>query len=168
VCKIGGEVDASIFQGYSNKQHDGYVGHAYVGSWCNLGALTTNSDLKNNYSTVRVWTPEGETDTGERFVGVFLGDHAKTAIGTVLNTGTVIGFCANVVSTGFPPKHVPSFSWGGSQGLAPYDLEKAIAVARLVMQRRQVALEPADEVLFRALHAESTWGGRTESDESRR
>jgi UDP-N-acetylglucosamine diphosphorylase/glucosamine-1-phosphate N-acetyltransferase len=157
VTKVGGEVEGSIVQGHSNKQHDGYLGHAYVGSWVNLGALTTNSDLKNNYGTVRVWTPEGDVDTGQQFVGVFIGDHTKTAIGTLLNTGTVIGFSANVVGTGFPPKHVPSFSWGdGSEG---YDLEKALAVARGVMARRHTALEPADEVLFRSIHADAI-GGR--------
>jgi UDP-N-acetylglucosamine diphosphorylase/glucosamine-1-phosphate N-acetyltransferase len=159
VCKVGGEVESSILQGYANKQHDGYLGHAYVGAWTNLGALTSNSDLKNNYSTVRVWTPEGTLDTGERFVGVFLGDHAKTAIGTLLNTGTVVGFSANVVSAGFPPKHVPSFTWGGAQGFEPYDLEKAIAAARAVMARRETALEPADEVLFRAVYAGTRPGG---------
>ena len=153
VCKVGGEVEGSILQGYANKQHDGYLGHAYLGSWVNLGAMTTNSDLKNNYSTVRVWTPEGEVDTGQQFVGAFIGDHSKTAIGTLLNTGTVIGFSCNVAGQGFPPKHVPSFTWIGPQKTEAYDLEKALGVARVVMQRRRVAIEPADEVLFREIHA---------------
>ena len=154
VCKVGGEVEGSILQGYSNKQHDGYLGHAYVGSWVNLGAMTTNSDLKNNYGTVRVLLPSGELDTGQQFVGAFFGDHSKTAIGTLLNTGTVIGFSCNIAAQGFPPKHVPSFSWIGNDGTVPYDLEKALGVAKIVMQRRKMALEPADEVLFRAIHAE--------------
>jgi UDP-N-acetylglucosamine diphosphorylase/glucosamine-1-phosphate N-acetyltransferase len=154
VCKIGGEVETSIFQGYANKQHDGYVGHSYLGAWTNLGAATNTSDLKNNYSTVRVWTPAGELDTGERFVGLMMGDHSKTAIGTLFNTGTVVGVSANVFGAGFGPKHVPSFSWGGAHGLVPYDLEKALAVARQVMARREIVMEPADEVLLRAVHAE--------------
>ncbi len=156
VCKVGGEVEGSILQGHANKQHDGYLGHAYLGAWTNLGAATNNSDLKNNYGTVRVWTPEGEVDSGQRFVGLFMGDHAKSAIGTLFNTGTVVGFSANVFGAGFPPKHVPSFTWGSGEGAAPYELEKALAVARTVMGRRQVDMEPADEVLFRSLHAE--WG----------
>ena len=153
--KLGGEVEGSILQGYANKQHDGFLGHAYLGSWTNLGAGTNNSDLKNNYSTVRVWTPEGEVDTGSRFVGLFLGDHSKSAIGTQFNTGTVVGFSANVFGAGFPPKHVPSFSWGGAGVLTGYDLEKALAVARTVMRRRKVDLEPADEVLFRSIYEEA-------------
>jgi len=154
VCKVGGELEGSIIQGYSNKQHDGFLGHSYLGAWVNLGAGTTTSDLKNNYSTVRVWTPDGTIDTGRRLAGSFIGDHSKTAIGTVLNTGTVIGFCANVFGAGFPPKHVPSFTWGGAGGFRPYDPEKAIEVARIVRSRRNLETEPADEVLFRTLHAE--------------
>ena len=156
VCKVGGEVENSIFQGYANKQHDGFLGHSYLGAWTNLGAATNNSDLKNNYSTVRVWTPEGTVDTGQRFVGLFLGDHSKSAIGTTFNTGTVVGFSCNVFGAGFPPKHVPSFSWGGAEGLARYDLDKAIEVARVVMARRDVTMEPADEVLFRTVYGEAT------------
>jgi UDP-N-acetylglucosamine diphosphorylase/glucosamine-1-phosphate N-acetyltransferase len=156
VCKVGGEVEASILQGYANKQHDGYLGHSYLGAWTNLGAGTQTSDLKNNYSTVRVWSPGGEIDTGERFAGAYVGDHSKTAIGTLLNTGTVIGFSCNLFGAGFPPKHVPSFSWEGKEGLAPYDLDKAMATARAVMERRGVIMEPADQVLFRAVHGGGT------------
>ena len=152
-CKVGGEVEGSILQGFANKQHDGYLGHAYLGAWTNLGAATNNSDLKNNYSTVRVWTPQGEIDTGSRFVGLFMGDHSKSAIGTLFNTGTVVGFSCNVFGAGFPPKHLPSFTWGGVSGAQPYEVEKALEVARAVMGRRQVVMEPADEVLFRAIHA---------------
>ncbi|NNF08607.1 MAG: transferase, partial [Candidatus Eisenbacteria bacterium] len=149
--KMGGEVEAVITQGFTNKQHDGFLGHAYLGSWTNLGAATNNSDLKNNYSTVRVWTPDGEVDTGEIFVGLFMGDHSKTAIGTKLNTGTVVGFSSNLFGSGFPPKHIPSFAWGGAQNLMPYDFEKAKEVARKVMHRRKVEMEPADEVLFQQI-----------------
>jgi UDP-N-acetylglucosamine diphosphorylase/glucosamine-1-phosphate N-acetyltransferase len=155
VCKVGGEIEAAVFQGFANKQHDGYLGHSVVGAWVNLGAGTITSDLKNNYGTVRVWTPAGWEDTGQRFVGSFVGDHAKTAIGTTLNTGTVIGFSANVFGAGFPSQHVPSFSWGWGPGAQRYDVEKALVVARAVMERRQVLMEPADEVLFRAIAAET-------------
>jgi UDP-N-acetylglucosamine diphosphorylase/glucosamine-1-phosphate N-acetyltransferase len=153
VCKVGGEVEGSILQGHANKQHEGFLGHAYIGAWTNLGAGTNNSDLKNTYSTVRVWTPEGEVDTGERFVGLFMGDHTKTAIGTLFNTGTVVGFACNVFGAGFPPRHIPSFSWGGGGGLAVHALDKAMEAARAVMKRRNVDFEPADEVLFRSLFA---------------
>jgi len=146
--KVGGEVESSILQGHANKQHDGYLGHAYVGAWTNLGALTTNSDLKNNYSTVRVWTPEGTVDTGEKFVGVFLGDHAKTAIGTLLNTGTVVGFNCNVFSSEMPAKFVPSFSWGHGSSMTRYELDKAMQTASVVMERRQVRFTPAHRAVF--------------------
>jgi len=155
VCKVGGELEGSILQGYTNKQHDGFLGHSYLGSWVNLGAGTITSDLKNNYATVRVWTPDGVIDTGQRSVGAFVGDHSKTAIGTVLNTGTMVGFSCNVFGAGFPPKHIPSFSWGGEGGFEPYDPARAIEVARIVRARRDVETEPADEVLFRTLHAET-------------
>jgi UDP-N-acetylglucosamine diphosphorylase/glucosamine-1-phosphate N-acetyltransferase len=153
-CKVGGEIEGSILQGYANKQHDGFLGHAYLGAWTNLGAATNNSDLKNNYSTVRIPTLDGEVDTGQRLVGVFMGDHSKTAIGTTFNTGTVVGFACNLFGPGFPPKHVPSFSWGGAEGFIPHDLERAIKTARAVMGRRQRTMEPADEVLFRSLYEE--------------
>jgi len=152
-CKMGGEVEAVIAQAYANKQHDGFLGHAYLGAWTNLGAATNNSDLKNNYSTVRVWTPEGETDTGEQFIGLFLGDHSKTAIGTRFNTGTAVGFSCNVFGDGFPAKHTRSFSWGDGRSGGTYDLERAMEVARKVMARRKVVFEAADEVLFRTLYA---------------
>lgn len=151
MCKVGGEVEATLVQGYTNKQHDGFLGHAYLGAWVNLGAGTNNSDLKNNYQTVKVWSPDGVVDTEQKFVGAFIGDHTKTAIGTVLNTGTVLGFSCNVFGSGFPPRHMPSFSWGGAGDVVPYELDKAIAVARAVMQRRDVVMEPADEVLFRSI-----------------
>jgi UDP-N-acetylglucosamine diphosphorylase/glucosamine-1-phosphate N-acetyltransferase len=154
VTRIGGEVDASIVQGHANKQHDGFLGHAYLGAWTNLGAGTDNSDLKNNYSPVRVWTPDGEVNTELLLCGLFLGDHSKTAIGTRFNTGTVVGFSANVFGDGFPPRHVPSFSWGSEEGGA-YRMDRALETARAVMARRKVEMEPADEVLFETIHRES-------------
>ena len=152
-CRLGGEVEAAIVQGYSNKQHEGFLGHAYLGSWVNLGAGTNNSDLKNNYSPVKVTLPEGIVDTGSLFAGCYLGDHVKTAIGSRINTGTVVGYCSNLFGGEFPPRWVPSFSWAGPGGVEPYRLEQALETARRVMTRRQVEMEPADEVLLRSIHA---------------
>jgi UDP-N-acetylglucosamine diphosphorylase/glucosamine-1-phosphate N-acetyltransferase len=136
-CRVGGEVEQSIFQAYSNKYHDGFLGHSYVGEWVNLGAMTTNSDLKNNYGPVRVLFPRGVVDTGQSKVGCFLGDHVKTGIGTLLNTGTVVGFGTNVFGGGMPrDKHIPSFMWGGAHGFEEFHLEQAKKVAAAVMPRR--------------------------------
>lgn len=148
VCKVHGEIEESVILGYSNKAHHGFLGHAYLGMWVNLGALTTNSDLKNNYGTVRVWTPDGETDTGSRKVGGFLGDHVKTAIGTLLNTGTVIGTGANVfpVDGRMPPKYVPPFSWGDAATV--YDLDRFLNTAATVMARRDVELTDSQRALL--------------------
>lgn len=153
VCKVGGEIEGSVFQGWSNKQHEGFLGHSYVASWVNLGAATDNSDLKNNYGSVRV-TIDGRTvDTESTFVGATIGDHTKTAIGTKLNTGTVVGIFCNVVSTGFPPKYVPSFSWGAPGGFVEHDLERALSAARIAMGRRDVEMSRAEEDLIRSVHA---------------
>ena len=149
-CKVGGEVENSIILGYSNKQHDGFLGHSYLGRWVNLGADTNTSDLKNNYGTVRVTLNGREINSGKTFIGSLIGDHAKTGINTMLNTGTVIGTAANVFGGGFPPKSIPSFAWG-SEG-EKYDLEKAIDVARRVMARRNVEFTGADEALLRRLY----------------
>jgi len=151
-CRIHGEVEASVVLGYSNKAHDGFLGHAYVGCWVNLGALTTNSDLKNNYGSVRIWTPRGEADTGERKLGCLLGDHVKTAIGTLLNTGTVVGAGSNLFGTGSPPRYVPPFTWGIGPAAGEYDLEKFLATAEIVMSRRNVTLSPKQRTML-----ESAW-----------
>ncbi len=148
VCKVGGEVEGSIIHSYSNKQHDGFLGHSYVGMWCNLGADTNTSDLKNNYSTVQAYCNGTMIDTGQQFLGLTMGDHSKSSINTMFNTGTVVGVSSNVFGEGFPPKHVPSFSWGGSGGLTSYVPEKAIEVARLVMARRSVRMTAADAELM--------------------
>jgi UDP-N-acetylglucosamine diphosphorylase/glucosamine-1-phosphate N-acetyltransferase len=153
-CKVGGEVAESVLHSFSNKQHGGFLGHSYLGSWVNLGAGTDNSDLKNNYGTVRVEI-DGETvETGSMFVGATIGDHSKTAIGTTLNTGTVVGIFCNVVAGGFPPKAIRSFSWGGDSGFVEHDIDRAIETARRVMARRDVELTPAMERLIRRAHAE--------------
>ncbi len=138
VCKVGGEVEETIFQGYSNKQHDGFLGHAYLGEWVNLGADTNNSDLKNNYGEIEVYLNGSPVKSGKRFVGLIMGDHSKTAINTMFNTGTVVGVNCNIYGEGFPPKFIPSFAWGGSSGLREYRFDKAVEVARVVMNRRNI------------------------------
>ena len=149
VCRVGGEVEESIIHGYSNKQHDGFLGHAYVCMWCNLGAGTNNSDLKNNYGTVKVWVNGEFIDSGSRFVGLTMADHSKSSIGTTFNTGTVVGVSANIFGEGFPPKFVPSFSWGGAKGFVEYNLEKAINTAKIVMSRRKVEMSKIEEEVLR-------------------
>jgi UDP-N-acetylglucosamine diphosphorylase/glucosamine-1-phosphate N-acetyltransferase len=123
-CVAGGEIKNSVLFGYSNKAHDGYLGDSVIGEWCNLGAGTTNSNLKNNASTVKVWMPEGELNAGPK-CGVLLGDYSRTAINTSINTGTVIGVSCNVFGTGLTPKYIPNFSWG-SEGVKRYEFEKAL------------------------------------------
>jgi UDP-N-acetylglucosamine diphosphorylase/glucosamine-1-phosphate N-acetyltransferase len=148
--KIGGEVSNSVIQGFSNKGHDGFLGNSILGEWCNLGADTNTSNLKNNYSTVRIWNYNERqyADTGLTFCGLIMGDHSKCSINTMFNTGTVVGVCANIFGGDFPPKHVCSFSWGGSSGSVEYDLGKALLTAERVMARRALALdEPARKML---------------------
>lgn len=140
-CKVRGELEASVILGYSNKAHDGFIGHALIGRWVNLGALTTNSDLKNNYGPVRIRTEAGEVDTGSMKVGCFIGDHVKTAIGTLLNTGTVIGPGSNIFGTGMPAKYVAPFSWGGD-GSAVHAFDRFLDTAAIAMGRRGVPLTP--------------------------
>ncbi len=152
MCKVGGEVEESIIHGYSNKQHAGFLGHSYIAQWVNLGAGTNNSDLKNNYSTVRVQMNDQQIETGLQFVGLIMGDHSKSAINSMFNTGTVVGVSSNVVGNGFPPKFVPSFSWGAaSETVTTYEVERAIEVARRVTARRNVKFSDAEERLFRTI-----------------
>jgi UDP-N-acetylglucosamine diphosphorylase/glucosamine-1-phosphate N-acetyltransferase len=142
VCHLHGEVSDSVFIGFSNKSHSGYIGHSLVGRWVNLGAFTTNSDLKNNYGPVRVWTPEGYIDTGQIKVGCFLGDHVKTGIGMTLNTGTVVGAGSNLFGNAMPSSKVPAFSWGSGEHLARHRLPEFLATAKQVMARRKIELTP--------------------------
>jgi UDP-N-acetylglucosamine diphosphorylase/glucosamine-1-phosphate N-acetyltransferase len=123
-CTAGGEIKNSVFFAYSNKAHDGYIGDSVIGEWCNLGAGTTNSNIKNNAGTVKVWTTKGQINAGKK-CGVFMGDYSKTSINTSINTGTVMGVCSNIFETGLTPKYIPNFSWG-SDGLQRYELEKAL------------------------------------------
>lgn len=155
VCLVRGEVTESVLLGFVNKAHDGHLGHAYVGRWVNLGAFTTNSDLKNNYRSVRVWTLDGEKDTGMMKVGCFLGDHVKTGIGTVLNTGTVIGAGSNVYGGVMPPTVVPPFSWGAGSDLRDHRLEKFLETTQRVMARRQQGLTPGVTRILRTAWRET-------------
>lgn len=138
--KIRGEMSSSIVLGHSNKGHTGFVGHSYLGRWVNLGAGTTTSNLKNTYGSVHLWTPDGLVDSQQQFLGTMFGDHVKTGIGTMLNTGTVIGAAANVFGSELHPKRVPAFAWGESESYATYELDKFLDVAAHVMQRRGVRL----------------------------
>jgi UDP-N-acetylglucosamine diphosphorylase/glucosamine-1-phosphate N-acetyltransferase len=140
VCRIRGELAESVCLGYVNKQHDGHIGHAYLGRWVNLGAETTNSDLKNNYGTIRMWTPSGVVDTGMMKMGSLLGDHVKTGIGLLLNTGTVVGAGSNLFGSVMPPTYVPPFSWGTGNDLVEFRADKFLEVAERAMGRRRVAL----------------------------
>ncbi len=138
---LRGEVTDTVVLGYTNKAHDGHLGHAYVGKWVNLGALTTNSDLKNNYRPVKVWTPFGVQNSGQMKIGSFLGDHVKTGIGLLLGTGTVVGAGANVFGVAMPPTYVPPFSWGVGSDLGEYRLEEFLQTAATAMGRRDVELD---------------------------
>ena len=140
ICRVHGEVSATIFLGHANKAHDGFVGHSYLGRWVNLGAGTITSNLKNTYGTVQFWTPQGDRETGLQFLGTFFGDHAKTGIGMSLTTGSVIGSAANIYGSAMAPKAIPPFAWGERAPYSTYRMDKFIEVARRVMARRHVEL----------------------------
>ena len=142
-CKVGGEISNSILFGYSNKGHDGFLGNSVLGEWCNLGADTNTSNLKNNYSNVSIYSyaENGNVDTGSQFCGLTMGDHSKAGINTMFNTGTVVGVSANVFEGDFPTKNIPSFAWGKNE---VYDFDKAIETAKRVMERRGKSLSEAE------------------------
>jgi len=154
MCRVGGEVEESIIHGYSNKYHDGFLGHAYVGEWVNLGALTTNSDLKNDYTPVSVMMNGVAVNTGSNKVGSFIADHAKTSIGTLLNTGSVVGTMAILVANGAPlPKYIPPFAWFLNGVVSKgFGLNGLIDTARVAMSRRKVQMTDEDEVLLRHVY----------------
>ena len=133
MCKIGGEIEDVIFQGYSNKQHDGFLGHSYIGEWVNLGANTNNSDLKNNYGSIRLNIEDKIIETGKQFLGTMMGDYTRTGISTMLNTGTIIGLGANIFGAGFQDKYIPSFQWGKESRT---DLDKFLLTAENMKKRR--------------------------------
>ncbi len=149
-CKVGGEVNNVVFFANSNKGHDGYLGNSVIGEWCNLGADTNASNLKNNYAEVRLWDYETESfaKTGLQFCGLMMGDHSKCGINTMFNTGTVIGVSANIFGSGFPRNFIPSFSWGGNGGFTTYLTKKAFEVAEVVMSRREIPFSDEDRAIL--------------------
>lgn len=155
--KVGGEVNNSVIFGYSNKGHDGFLGNSVLGEWCNLGADTNNSNLKNNYAEVRLWdyTTGGFSKTGMQFCGLMMGDHSKCGINTMFNTGTVVGVSANIFGSGFPRNFVPSFSWGGSGGFIAYLPQKAFEVAKVVMSRRNIEFTEQDASILNFIFEET-------------
>ncbi|HEY4953511.1 MAG TPA: putative sugar nucleotidyl transferase [Gemmatimonadaceae bacterium] len=153
LCKVRGEISNSVMLGHSNKGHTGFVGHSYVGRWVNLGAGTTTSNLKNTYGNVQLWTPDGVRDTGLQFLGTMFGDHVKTGIGTMLTTGTVLGAGANVYGASTVPKYVAPFAWGSAEPYRLYEIEKFIAVARRMMERRHVELTERGRKHLATAHA---------------
>lgn len=150
-CKIGGEIGSTIIHSFSNKQHEGFLGHSYIGSWINIGAGTNNSDLKNNYESITVLLNGKPVNTASQFVGLIMGDHSKTAINTMFNSGSIVGVSCNIFGAGFPPRYIPSFSWGGSDFLKVYNIDKSIEVAKVVMQRRDKNLTLAQENMIRKI-----------------
>ncbi len=149
-CKVGGEVNNSVFNSYSNKGHDGFLGNSVIGSWCNFGADSNNSNLKNNYDQVKIWSERQSTfvHTGQQFCGLIMGDHSKCGINTMFNTGTVVGVSCNIYGAGFPRNFVPSYSWGGPQGYSEYKIDKALNTASRVMSRRGIDLTEADQKIL--------------------
>ncbi len=154
--KVGGEVNNIVIFGYSNKGHDGFVGNSVIGEWCNLGADTNSSNLKNNYASVKLWSYKKKRflDTGLQFCGLIMGDHSKTAINTQLNTGTVVGVAANIFKSGFPPNLVENFSWGGMKGDEKFKLEKSYEVAEKAMERRKIAITETDKEILKHIYNE--------------
>jgi UDP-N-acetylglucosamine diphosphorylase/glucosamine-1-phosphate N-acetyltransferase len=159
-CRIGGEVNNSVLFGYSNKGHDGFLGNSVLGEWCNIGADSNTSNLKNNYEEVKLWSYETESfaKTGLQFCGLMMGDHSKCGINTMFNTGTVVGVSANIFGSGFPRNFVPSFSWGGASGFTTYLTRKAFEVAIVVMSRRHVEfLEEDKNILEHVFEETKKW-----------
>ncbi|SMB96727.1 hypothetical protein SAMN00120144_2973 [Hymenobacter roseosalivarius DSM 11622] len=165
-CKVGGEVGNSIFFGYANKGHDGYLGNSVIGEWCNLGADTNTSNLKNNYAPVKIWSHAAGrfVNTGQQFCGLMMGDHSKCGINTMFNTGTVVGVGANIFGAGFPRTFIPSFSWGGSAGFETFKLPKVAEVAERVMARRQLEYDAKEQAImqhvFEATAKDRVWEKR--------
>lgn len=151
--KVGGEVNNSVVFGYSNKAHDGFLGNSVIGEWCNLGADTNNSNLKNNYGNVKLYNyaQQKMTDTGLQFCGLIMGDHSKCGINTMFNTGTVVGVGANIFGGGFPPTHIPSFSWGGAEAMEVYKFDKMIETANRVYARRNISMSIEEKQILQTV-----------------
>lgn len=155
--RVGGEVKNSVIFGYSNKGHEGFLGNSVLGEWCNIGADTNTSNLKNNYAEVRLWDYEtnGFAKTGLQFCGLMMGDHSKCGINTMFNTGTVVGVSSNIFGAGFPRNFIPDFSWGGSAGITTYKTQKAFEVAEMVMQRRDIEFTEEDKAILEHVFEET-------------
>jgi len=151
--KAGGEINNSVIIGFSNKSHDGFLGNSVIGEWCNIGADTNNSNLKNNYAEVKMWnyTQEKFISTGLLFCGMIMGDHSKCGINTMFNTGTVVGVSANIFGDGFPRNFIPSFSWGGPQGFTEFKIDKAFEVATEVMIRRDIEFNDIEKGILQSV-----------------
>jgi len=150
-CKVGGEINNSVFFAYSNKAHDGFMGQSVIGEWCNIGADTNTSNLKNTYENIKLWNYADQTfvETGLQFCGLIMGDHSKCGINTMFNTGTVVGINSNIFGSGYQRNFIPSFSWGGTSGIKPYHIDRAISVARKVYQRRGLDFNQVEEDILR-------------------
>lgn len=158
-AKVGGEISNSVIWGYSNKGHDGYLGNSVIGAWCNLGADTNSSNLKNNYSEVKMWNYaiEGFAESGQQFCGLIMGDHSKSGINTMFNTGTVVGAAANVFGSNFPPKFIPSFSWGGGDDFTSHKIDKAIDTARRMYARRGLLFSKLEEEVLKTIFEQTAF-----------
>lgn len=156
-CKVGGEVNNSVFHSNSNKAHDGFIGNAVIGEWCNLGADTNNSNLKNNYEEVKLWNEHKGTfvKTGLQFCGLIMGDHSKCGINTMFNTGTVVGVSCNIYGAGFPRNFVPSYSWGSSSGFMEYQFNKAVDTAQRVFARRGIEMDEVEKDILKYVYEQT-------------
>lgn len=155
--KVGGEVSNVVIFGYSNKAHDGFIGNSVIGEWCNIGADTNASNLKNTYEEVRVWSIEKNTfvPTGQTFFGTIMGDHSKCGINTMFNTGTIVGVSSNIYGHGYQRNYIPSFAWGGIMGLKSYDIDKAIEVAEKMYQRRNIVMSDEDKSILKNVYTQT-------------
>jgi UDP-N-acetylglucosamine diphosphorylase/glucosamine-1-phosphate N-acetyltransferase len=152
--KVGGEINNSVILGYSNKGHDGFLGNSVIGEWCNLGADTNTSNLKNTYDNVRLWSYDSNTfvNTGLQFCGLIMGDHSKSGINTMFNTGSVVGVSSNIYGSGYQRNFIPSFMWGGVHGLKPYNFKKSVEVAKAVFARRNMEFNQLEEDMFKHVY----------------
>lgn len=157
-CKVAGEINNAVLFGYSSKGHEGYLGNSVLGEWCNIGADSNNSNLKNNYAEVKLWSYETErfAKTGLQFCGLIMGDHSKCGINTMFNTGTVVGVSANIFGSGFPRNFIPSFSWGGASGFTTYQTKKAFEVAEIVMKRRAIIFDENERNILEYVFEETS------------
>lgn len=156
--KVAGEINNAVLFGYSNKGHEGYLGNAVLGEWCNIGADSNNSNLKNNYAEVKIWSYETDrfAKTGLQFCGLIMGDHSKCGINTMFNTGTVVGVSANIFGSGFPRNFIPSFSWGGASGFTTYQTRKVFEVAEVVMKRKDLIFDEKDKKILEHVFEDSS------------